>query len=467
MSESTTLQFTDAQWAAYRTINAPAATDDQWAFFRLECERRALIPGVHVIFQLRTTEEFNQQLQRKVSVQKVTLITTIGALRLIAQRSGKFEGYGRFCFFYTDDSGEPTIKSEIPRGRIPHAVSVELYRAGWRNPVFSFARYDAAVQLKSDKNPTAMWFKRGEEQLAKCAEANGLRMVAPEECGGLYIEEEINQQQERQPETGNTQSPVVLPQATTVLAVNQAPAEQAWQPGRPMAAGTGTIPQNGGLERTAAESTAAPVEAASVAVQVAEQPQKSATTNPTPVVTPASTKSAPPKPPARRPGPKPTPAPAAPAPAPANVLVKANELKGEFLEEKASHDGQESHAELEAVSERIARDPDPAANVHGVVATDDDLPAGLGEPTVKPARTEPVTQEEYAKFMERAAKIVRDKLEKDAKLKGSGPLVKDYLLKGSVQPVLKKISAADFERLISALEKATPEEAANLVKEGK
>ena len=182
------IRFTEEQKAAYRAVIAPNATDAQWEYFCTECQRRNLIPGTHVVFQVRPAKEWNAQLQQQVTVQKVALVTTINALRLIAERSGKFKGYGRFTYYYGDADGEPTKTSAIPLGRVPHAVSVELFRDGWVQPVFAHARYDACCQTKRDGNkevPTMMWTKRGEEQLAKCAEAFGLRMVAPEECGGL------------------------------------------------------------------------------------------------------------------------------------------------------------------------------------------------------------------------------------------------------------------------------------------
>src|SRR5258708_5816167 len=98
------MQFTEEQKSAYRKILAPNATEEQWTYFIGECQRRELIPGVHVLFQVRNAEEFSQQLQRKIQVQKVTLVTTINALRLIAERSGKFRGYGRFTYYYADEA---------------------------------------------------------------------------------------------------------------------------------------------------------------------------------------------------------------------------------------------------------------------------------------------------------------------------------------------------------------------------
>lgn len=186
------LQFTDAEKDAFRKAYSPAgANDDQWLLFINECQRRALVPGVHVVFQLRSSKEFDKDLKKDVWIKKVTFITTINALRLIAVRDGHYEGHGPFVYYYGTEEGD-LKESKIPLGKVPHAVSVEGYRRNWRVPLFATARYDAYVQkFGDDKKPTTMWATRGEEQLAKCCEALMLRTVAPEECAGLLINEEL------------------------------------------------------------------------------------------------------------------------------------------------------------------------------------------------------------------------------------------------------------------------------------
>lgn len=223
------LKFSPEQKSAYRSAYAPGATDEQFNLFITECERRSLVPGVHVVFQVRPAQEWNAKLQQKVKVEKVALITTINALRLIAERSGKYEGHGPFKYYYSVGEDQPLVESVIPRGRIPHAVSVEGYRTGWKVPLFATARYDAYVQLKGEGGPTKMWATRGEEQLAKCAEAQMLRTVAPEECEGLYLDIEMPESGEPAAETtpapNAAEKPVVVPTATVAPAVNQKPAE--------------------------------------------------------------------------------------------------------------------------------------------------------------------------------------------------------------------------------------------------
>ena len=432
------LKFTDEQKKAYRAAYASDANDTQAALFFNECERRALIPGQHVFFQLRAAREYDKKLRQDVIVQKVTLITGINALRLIAERSGKFEGYGRFQFYYGDNDGKPTVKSDIPLGRIPHAVGVELYRAGWRNPVFAVARFDACAQFKADKSLNRMWATRGEEQLAKCAEAAGLRMVAPEECGGLYIDEEMGNQSE--PETPAAPTPTVIPpQPTVAPVVNQA----------------------------AAPAPAAPAPPATPAPAAQATPKPPVPAGPAP-------KSPPPPPPAARTAPAPPPAAPNPSPVPAapvepvaataaRVNAQADQAKAEFVAKVAEQQTDLTPAEKQEMKGAMERDPDPVATP--IVETIPALQVPPGTPVID--AEVPATPTERQTFLNRAAKIVRDTMEGKAKVKEAGAFLRSYFAKQAGVTDLKKITAAKWEQMISELEGiADPMAVAEKVKAG-
>ena len=399
--------FSDEQKKAYRSAYAPTASDTEWSLFITECERRQLIPGTHVIFQLRPSQEYNKALNQRVTVNKVTFITTINALRLIAERSGKFEGYGRFRYYYRSEDG--ITETFIPEGRVPHAVSVELYRKGWREPVFSIARYDACVQTKTDGNrqvPNRIWTTRGEEQLAKCSEANGLRMIAPEECGGLYIVEESGDDSETP--VNSQPAPAVIPEATVVPTVNQAPAE---------------IPT--------ALKTAIP----------AQEPAP----KPSPAPTPKLPNRPPPPPKAAVP---PAPAPkVAPPTAYHHTREAVAEITAQIPPDATGTDKEKFLAGVAVQVQKEADAPTPAerAEINDRIARDMDQPArhpGLNPP-------DPAGPTERKVFLERAAKIVRDKL-KNAP--GAGDLVKAYILRQTGTDMLRKLSAKSWEQILTQLE---------------
>lgn len=367
------IHFTDAEKASYRNVYAPTASDAHWNLFIQECERRALVPGVDVVFQLRDTKEYNEQLRASVDGKRVVFITTISALRLIAERSGKYAGHGPFTFYYQD--GVDTFKSSVvPFGRIPHAVSVEGYRKDWQVPMLATARYLAYVQNK-DGGPSYMWTSRAEEMTAKCAEALMLRTVAPEECSGILISEELDNGVDAPAIDKLKQdvAPATIPQATVAPTVNQS-------------AGFG-------------ESTQSCIDA-----------------NPTFKSTPVNP---------------------------------------------------DVHTEPIAVAAEAPADPKWVKADYPPVPPPPQAPPAPS--TVKPAAVDgdaPATPKEFSDFISgRATKIIRDKLPKAGMKEGEASnCTKNYLLKQSGKAGLKQIGAATFERLLKALEDATPEQAAEIVR---
>jgi hypothetical protein len=421
------LQFTAEQKAAYRAAYAPGATNELFDLFIIECERRELIPGKDVIFQTRTSNEYNQALNRTVAVTRPALITTIGALRLIASRTGQMDGYGVFKYWYGMADAPGKFEAfDIPQGRIPHAVTVEIFRKDWSHSVKAVARYDAYVQKKSNGDVTSMWEKRGEEQLAKCAEALGLKMIAPEEAGGLLISEEISNQEtplEQLKEAAGVAGhcvpaeQVVVPQPTVAPAVNQAPA--------PTPAPVATPTQTG------------PV---AVPVVVAPAPAPAA-----PVMVRATVKPVGP--------PRPVSGPPRPAPTPAHPIPNRQPAVDEPV--------RETPAEIKEVADAVARDKDPKP-----------APAPAAPVVTPPVPAVPVavavegapTREELAAFKGRAGKILRDKLEKEGGWKGSSKPFMEFIQRVGGNTDLAKIQKAKWEEILSGLEAATPQAAVAIVK---
>jgi hypothetical protein len=423
------LRFTQQEKDTFRKIHAANSSQEQWDLFIQECERRALIPGTHVVFQVRNTTEYNQALNRRVSAQKVTLITTINALRLIAERSGKYDGHGPFVYYYGVEGGD-LKESKIPLGKIPHAVSVEGFRKDWRVPLFATARFDAYKQTKKDGDRevlTKMWSDRSEEQLAKCCEALMLRTVSPEECAGLLISEEL----------GND-APDALEQLKELAGHGSGPvsAEEA---------------RAHGVVVTVPEPTVAPkVNQEACGFMTLEAPSAADLAKiesvPAPAVVTTVTQQAP------TPAAQPTPAPIAPSTNP----VSAKPSPGLFTETNRPDPAHETRV----FQEPLAVDPALTAALAGVSNPSPVQSVSIPAPAVGDV---PCDSKRYSVFVnERATKIIRDKLPK-AGVKDAAVLVKNYLLKGAGKASLPKISAADFERLLSALEAGTPEEAAAIV----
>lgn len=102
----------------------------------------------------------------------------IDGLRLIAERSGKYDG-----------QDEPEF--EFNAAGHPVACKVRVYRKDWSRPAVGVAHWSEYVQRKYDESVTAMWATKPRLMLAKCAEALALRKAFPNDMGGLYTAEEM------------------------------------------------------------------------------------------------------------------------------------------------------------------------------------------------------------------------------------------------------------------------------------
>lgn len=232
------LEFTEQELAAIRSEFCRGFNDEQFQVCMAFCRVRNLLPGKHVVFQLRTASEWDEVVGAKVKKTRIVFITTIDASRLIAQRSGEYLGQAPEQYVYLDENGSPSIVSEIPlpqtplppKGvqalpREPWAVRTSVFRKGFIQPITSIARFDAyAATYNSANGPrlSDMWVRRGAEQLAKCSEMLSLRKAFPEELSSLYIAEEFKPDAEEPPVAVTPASVVPLP--PPVPSVNQTPA---------------------------------------------------------------------------------------------------------------------------------------------------------------------------------------------------------------------------------------------------
>lgn len=239
------LDLNEKELAAIRAEFCQGFTDEQFDVAMAFCRVRNLLPGKHVVFQLRNSNEWDEVVKAKVKKTRIIFITTIDASRLIAQRTGLYGGQGPEDYIYLDEHGSPSVISPIPlpqtplppKGtaaapREPWAVRTTIYRKDFEHPITSVARFDAyasTYESNGEIRLNAMWAKRGPEQLAKCSEMLSLRKAFPEELGQLYIQEEFKSEEEPVAPTSVTPASVV-PILPSAPAVNQTPAEATDKP---------------------------------------------------------------------------------------------------------------------------------------------------------------------------------------------------------------------------------------------
>lgn len=155
-------EFTPEQVELIKATVAKGATDNELKLFLYRCQNMGLDPlkpgQVHFI---------------KYGSNPGSIVVGIDGFRVKAARTGKLVGIKRGAI--RDEAGKLI------------GAWCEVYRKDWTHP----AREE--VSLAEYNTGKAMWAKMPETMIKKVAEAAALRMAFPDDLGGMYAEEEMQQ----------------------------------------------------------------------------------------------------------------------------------------------------------------------------------------------------------------------------------------------------------------------------------
>jgi phage recombination protein Bet len=154
---------------------AKDATASELKLFLMQCKRTGLDPFSRQIYFLK--------MGGKASIQ-----SSIDGFRLIAERSGKYQG--QTIPLFLDEEGK---WYEVWTGKgYPVAAKVGVLRSDFKEPLYGIAKWDSYAPIYNGQ-VGAMWKKMPDLMLSKVAEALALRKAFPNDLSGIYASEEMSQ----------------------------------------------------------------------------------------------------------------------------------------------------------------------------------------------------------------------------------------------------------------------------------
>jgi len=191
--------FTDEEKQLIKDTIAPGQelTDAEFLLFAYVCKKRGLDPFLKQVIPVKFSE-------RETGKKTLTFITTVDALRAIAQRTGQYGGCSDYYYdsgltmyeylekkrkYYQEIKGESKNIDQIIVH--PHTASCTVYKVvnGIKIETTATARW--IEYYPSNPKRAFHWKKMPFMMLGKVAEALALRKAFPFDLSGLYTEEEM------------------------------------------------------------------------------------------------------------------------------------------------------------------------------------------------------------------------------------------------------------------------------------
>lgn len=172
-----------------RNVICPSATDSELEFFLATCKRVKLDPFSRQIFFIKRKQKVEDQWGNANWIDVGRPEVSIDGLRSGAEQTGDYEGQGPVMWCGADGKWVDVWISKDA----PHAAKATIFRRGHREPLVNVALFDEYVPRYKNGGIPDMWKRMPANQLAKCAEAGGLRRAFPRDLSGLYTDVEMEQ----------------------------------------------------------------------------------------------------------------------------------------------------------------------------------------------------------------------------------------------------------------------------------
>lgn len=178
-----------------RTV-ADGLNDTEFRFFLAVCKRTGLDPLAKQIYAI---QRYAWDPRLGQTVPKLTIQTGIDGFRLIAERTGRYQGQLGPLWCGMDGVWHDHWLGDGP----PAACKIAVMRVDFAEPLWAVAHFREYAQWFKNKKTgqmelADMWARMPANQIAKVAEALALRRAFPQELSGLYAREEMEQADSRE-----------------------------------------------------------------------------------------------------------------------------------------------------------------------------------------------------------------------------------------------------------------------------